>query len=211
MIDLHPGSSVVPRPRTALQVWSRPMCSPFLPWRIWRFPLRALSPAGSSWNLRRRYLLSPRCHPVCGLQKRAEMVREGNKEKEQRRKKSNRSKERKLTLKLFFRSLEVFLYAPARQWDGLKNGPHLGLVTQFFLEMQRGNEYNGATSRWVDDVATLVSPIDVVCRRNRLLGDIRKSRDHSAHNPPVRHGKSVIRTRKAGNLAKTLQELCINV
>ena len=77
--------------------------------------------------------------------------------------------------------------------------------------MQRGNEYDGATSRWVNDVATLVSPIDVVRRRNRLLGDIRKSRDHSAHNPPVRHGKSIIRTRKTGNLAKTLQELCISV
>ena len=60
-------------------------------------------------------------------------------------------------------------------------------------------------------MATLVSPIDVVCRRNRMLGDIRKSRDHSAHKPPVRHGKSVIRTQKAENLAKTLQELCINV
>ena len=70
------------------------------------------------------------------------------------------------------------------------------------LDLLRGKEYNGAASRWVNDVATLVSPIDVVCRRNRLLGDIRKSRDHSAHNPPVRHGKSIIRTRKAGNLAK---------
>ena len=39
----------------------------------------------------------PSMSPVCGLQKRAGMVREGNKEKEQRRKKSNRSKERKLT------------------------------------------------------------------------------------------------------------------
>ena len=55
------------------------------------------------------------------------------------------------------------------------------------------------------------APSMLLHRRSWLLGDNWKSHDRSAHNPPDCYGKLVAETRKAGNFAKTFQELYINV